>query len=56
MTKALVRATPANVKAADNFTEAMEILLGKMHHHFSPKRIEKLLAKSGKLLLGQVAE
>lgn len=55
-TKALVRATPENVKAADGFIEAMEALLGKMHHHFSPKRIEKLLAKSGKMLLGQVAE
>lgn len=55
-TKALVKATLENVKAADSFIEAMEALLGKMHHHFSPERIEKLLAKSGKMLLGQLAE
>lgn len=55
-TKSLVKATPANVAAADSFIEAMDALLEKMHHHFSPKRVEKLLAKSGKMLLGQVAE
>ncbi len=55
-TKALVKATPANVKAADSFIEAMAALLEKMHHHFSPKRIEKLLGKAGKMLLGQVAK
>lgn len=55
-TKSLVRATVENVSAAEGFVEAMEKLLAKMHHHFSPKRIEKLLAKSGQLLLGQVTK
>ncbi len=55
-TQALVRATPENVKAADSFVDAMGALLEKMHHHFHPKRIEKLLGKAGQILLGQVAK
>ena len=50
LTKALVRATSENVKAAEQFTEALKSLLKKMHHHFAPERIENLLQNVGMLL------
>jgi hypothetical protein len=50
LTRSLVRATPANVAAADQFTCAMQTLLDKMHHHFAPERIEALLQNTALLL------
>lgn len=50
ITRSIVRATPANVAAADQFIVAMEGLLGKMHHHFAPERIEALLQNTALLL------
>lgn len=50
LTRALVKATPENVKAADQFVVAMKGLLDKMHHHFAPGRIEALLQNTALLL------
>ena len=49
-TKSLIRATPGNIAALDNFRDAMKGLVKKMHDHFHPKRIEQLLASPGLLL------
>lgn len=49
-TRSLVKATTENVAAADQFMVAMESLLEKMHYHFSPHRIEKLLKNTALLL------
>ena len=49
-TKSLVKATPQNVAASDNFIKSMEQLLDKMHHHFAPQRIERLLARTSNIL------
>lgn len=49
-TQSLVRATPANVAAGDNFIKSLEKLLDKMHHHFAPSRIERLLARTSNML------
>lgn len=49
-TRALVKATTENVEAADRFMLSMNALLEKMHHHFAPERIERLLANVGNLL------
>lgn len=50
LTKALVKATLENVRAAEQFALAMQSLLDKMHHHFAPDQIEKLLQNVGMLL------
>lgn len=50
MTRSLVKATPENVAAAEQFMKAMDALLEKMHHHFAPGRIEKLLQNTALLL------
>lgn len=49
-TRSLVLATPESVAAAEGFILAMENLLQKMHHHFAPSRIEKLLQNPALLL------
>jgi len=51
VTRALVKATPENVKAADDFVKAMERLLENMHDYFAPDKIELTLANAGQLLL-----
>jgi hypothetical protein len=50
LTKALVKATPETVQAADQFIEALRCLLDRMHHHFAPERIEALLQNTALLL------
>jgi hypothetical protein len=50
-TRALVKATPGNVAAADRFLATMADLLKKMHDHFSPDVIERTLARASQLLL-----
>lgn len=50
-TQSLVLATPENVAAADRFVVAMQGLLDKMHDHFAPDKIEKMLTRIP-LLLG----
>ena len=50
-TTALVKATPENVLAADNFVKAMERLLLNMHDYFSPEKVELTLAKASQMLL-----
>lgn len=49
-TRSLVRATAANVDAADRFVAAMAGLLARMHEHFAPNRIEQLLERAANLL------
>ena len=50
LTKALVRATPESVRAAEQFAQALQSLLAKMHHHFAPDKIEALLKNTSLLL------
>jgi hypothetical protein len=50
LTRSLVRATTESVRAADQFVVSMQALLGKMHHHFAPERIEALLQNTALLL------
>lgn len=49
-TCSLIPATSENVAAADQFVKSMGALIEKMHHHFSPKQIDKMLASPGLLL------
>jgi hypothetical protein len=50
-TRALVKATPENVAAADRFLVAMADLLRRMHDHFAPDMIERTLARASQFLL-----
>lgn len=54
-TCSLVKATPENVAASDKFVAAMEELLEKMHTHFAPDRVEKMLSGASNLLPGPKA-
>ena len=51
ITTALVKATPENVRAADNFVKAMERLLLNMHDFFSPEKVLLTFAGASQLLL-----
>lgn len=50
LTRSIVRATPENVAAADKFVAAMRALLEQMHTHFSPAKVESMLARAMHLL------